>query len=315
MAAPQTRTYDPAECAVFRRTREKWGQLSNFAPAQIEVNGLRTYHAEGLYQACRFPHRPDIQQQVARQRNPMSAKKTAHASIDLTRADWQRVNIELMRWTLRVRLLQNPTLADVLAETEDRPIVEYSVRDHFWGAGYKGSRLVGVNALGRLLMELRQHASENPEAALSEVAPPRVSSPFINGVGIKTVTPPPEPTDHAITSEAGRIVNVYRTGEYDIKIGRDTRYGNPFPINEERSRARAISEFETWLRDQIRAGQFTLGLVASFYGKTLGCYCAPQPCHGQVWHYYSAWANALTHQQIRNGPTLPDRMTPESVAA
>ena len=206
------RRYDPTTSAVFRRTRERWGALSNFAPARIEVNGLRTYHAEGLYQATRFPHRADLQKTVCAQRHPMNAKKTAHGWVNHTRKDWQNVNIDLMRWVLRVRLVQNPeTLAPILESSGEMPIVEHSLRDHFWGAGYEDDgRLMGVNALGRLLMELRAELGADHEKTLSAAMPPNVSNPFMNGLRIPTVRPEGyrQTEDEPPPSPNGRVVNI-----------------------------------------------------------------------------------------------------------
>ena len=63
-----------------------------------------------------------------------------------------------MRWCLKVKLAQNFLKFGLLLETTNpKPIVEISNKDEFWGAKKeKNSDLVvGINALGRLLMELR----------------------------------------------------------------------------------------------------------------------------------------------------------------
>ena len=63
----------------------------------------------------------------------------------------------MMRWTLRAKLLHNWRMfSSLLLRTGDKPIVEISYRDPFWGAKPQGEYLVGTNALGRLLMELRE---------------------------------------------------------------------------------------------------------------------------------------------------------------
>ncbi len=65
-----------------------------------------------------------------------------------------------MYWCLRVKLAQNfITFGQLLEKTCDKAIVEDSSKDAFWGA-VKDKKdetiLIGVNALGRLLMKLRQ---------------------------------------------------------------------------------------------------------------------------------------------------------------
>jgi hypothetical protein len=68
-----------------------------------------------------------------------------------------------MRWCLAIKLAQNfRKFGAVLESTGIELIVEESRRDKFWGAKKtEDGLLVGVNALGRLLMELReQYGSE-----------------------------------------------------------------------------------------------------------------------------------------------------------
>ena len=68
---------------------------------------------------------------------------------------------KVMRWCLRVKLAQIwDEFSRLLLATGDRPIVEESRKDEFWGAKVVNTdTLVGVNALGRLLMELREKKS------------------------------------------------------------------------------------------------------------------------------------------------------------
>ena len=182
MPLPRTwRRYDPAASAVFRRTRDRWGELSNFAPCVIGVNGLTAYHSEGLYQACRFPDRADIQRMVCAERNPMTSKQVAHKHVELSRSDWMSNRIATMRWVLRVKLAQHfDTFGQVLENTGDMPIVEYSRFDDYWGADYQGEHMVGQNALGRLLMELREELRERQDD-MRVVSPPRLEGFRING--------------------------------------------------------------------------------------------------------------------------------------
>ena len=57
----QSRTYDRANSAIFLKTREKHGGLSNMAGGfPLVVNGTEIRTSEALYQACRFPHLPSF---------------------------------------------------------------------------------------------------------------------------------------------------------------------------------------------------------------------------------------------------------------
>ena len=154
----QMRTYVKKEVIFFRTTTGEFGPLSNMAPDfPIFVMGIRIATAEALYQACRFPDDPDIQRLIVDQMSPMTAKMKSKKYRDRTRKDWDDVRVSVMRWCLRVKLSQNWTrFGTVLEKTGQKPIVEESTKDSFWG-GKPGDDgvLVGMNVLGRLLMELR----------------------------------------------------------------------------------------------------------------------------------------------------------------
>ena len=153
------RKYDRETSVVFFKTKEEFGGLSNMAGGYpLQVNGIDIRSSEALYQACRFPHRSDLQSLVIEQKSPMTAKMKTKPHRNLTRPDWDQVRIEIMRWCLRVKLAQNwLKFSNLLIETGDRPIVEQSRKDDYWGAipFTDGQTLIGRNALGRLLMELR----------------------------------------------------------------------------------------------------------------------------------------------------------------
>mgnify|MGYP003393730674 CR=1 FL=1 len=154
-------TYDPEFCAVFFRVRETWGELSNMAGRfPIVLGGTSILTSEALYQCLRFPSHPEVQASILNQKSPMGAKMKAKVSVSLTRPDWDDVRVEAMRYSVWEKFKQNnEVLRPVLNLTVDRPIVERSRKDAFWGAKVtetpEGARLVGRNVLGKLLMDLR----------------------------------------------------------------------------------------------------------------------------------------------------------------
>ena len=157
--ASQVRKYDPATSVVFLKTKERFGGLSNMAPGfPLTVNGVRIRTSEALYQACRFPHMPDVQRKIIDEHSPMTAKMRSKPFRKDSRPDWDAVRVKIMRWSLRVKLAQNwREFGRLLLSTGDGPIVEQSRKDDFWGAKVvEDGSLVGMNVLGRLLMELRE---------------------------------------------------------------------------------------------------------------------------------------------------------------
>ncbi len=151
------RPHVPADCAVFFRSRERHGQLSNMTHGfPLTVNAITFQGPEGLYQALKFPHDPDFQRTIGAQRSGMDAKRIAYTRKD-TVPTWDSFRADAMAFTLALKLLQHPaTFGAALAGTGSLPIVERSSRDAWWGAmpDQDGS-LTGRNVLGQLLSQLR----------------------------------------------------------------------------------------------------------------------------------------------------------------
>ncbi len=182
--ARQIRSYDRANSVVFLKTKEAFGGLSNMAGGfPLHVNGVHIFSSEALYQACRFPHLPDVQRLIIEQRSPMTAKMKSKPHRKNSRADWDQVRVKIMRWCLHVKLAQNwRKFSELLLETYNQPIVEQSRKDDFWGAKpVDDNTLVGMNVLGRLLMELREAIKAGSHESLSCVQPPAISNFLLGG--------------------------------------------------------------------------------------------------------------------------------------
>lgn len=187
----ESRQYDIKHCAAFKRTREKWGELSNMAGGfPVAVNGVPIKSIEALYQACRFPHLPDVQEKILSQGSPMTAKMVSKPYRESSRADWDEVKVLIMKWSLRVKLAQNwNRFSSVLIESNNMPIVELSDKDDFWGAKpVEKGIYVGVNALGRLLMQLRDQIKSNNRSSFMNVPPLEISNFSLYGHAIKCAT-------------------------------------------------------------------------------------------------------------------------------
>ena len=153
------RIYNKSEVITFRSTKALFGGLSNMASGySLRVNGVLIPSAEALYQACRYPLFPHIQQEIIEQNSPMTAKMISKKYLKDTRQDWEHVKYNIMYWVLQVKLSQNYNgFSKLLLETGDKPIVELSGKDKDWAAvEVEPGVLVGKNALGRLLMQLRE---------------------------------------------------------------------------------------------------------------------------------------------------------------
>lgn len=109
---------------------------------------------------------------------------------------------------------------------------------------------------------------------------------------------------------SGRVVHCQREA-YDVYIGRGDDpstgrpggWGNPYSHRPSRvpgvivvgSRHEAIRRYRIWLWEQIGSGQISLEKLAALHGKRLGCWCAPDPCHGEVLGAAAAWAWRKLH--------------------
>lgn len=215
-SSDQVRTYARAESVVFLKTTERFGGLSNMAGGYpIRVNGIRILTSEALYQACRFPHLPDVQRMIIGENSPMTAKMKSKPHRKDSRSDWDRVRVSVMRWCLRMKLAQNwAKFSELLLQTDDRPIVEESRRDGFWGArAIDDWNLVGMNVLGRLLMELRDAVKSHGCDAFLTLEPPAIPKFLLLGRPIGAVVTPALGARHLAEASTGSASERPRIGQ------------------------------------------------------------------------------------------------------
>lgn len=92
-----------------------------------------------------------------------------------------------------------------------------------------------------------------------------------------------------------RVVNIRETDEYDFYIGRPGRgeegyYGNPIRVGSPCPVCRGVHKrggntlgcFEEYARDRIKRDVVYRERVKELHGKTLGCFCKPKKCHGDI---------------------------------
>lgn len=74
-----------------------------------------------------------------------------------------------------------------------------------------------------------------------------------------------------------KVVNVSKE-KYDVYIGRPSIWGNPYQIGVDGTRSEVIELY----RQHIYSSPELLSQLHTLKGKTLGCYCKPKACHGDV---------------------------------
>ena len=93
------------------------------------------------------------------------------------------------------------------------------------------------------------------------------------------------------------VVNLNRK-PYDVYIGRPGKgqsgdFGNPFPGN---NRAKSIIQFKEYFHKRLKADPEFRAKVHGLHGKTLGCFCKPRSCHGDV---IAEYLNSLSGTPIK----------------
>jgi type I restriction enzyme S subunit len=280
----QTRTYSRKDSVVFLKTDEPFGGLSNMAGGYpIRVNGVRVLTSEALYQVCRFPHLPDVQKMIIGQISPMTAKMRSKPYRKDSRPDWDQVRVRFMRWCLRMKLANNwNSFSELLLRTGDRPIVEESRKDDFWGAKVvdDGGTLVGMNVLGRLLMELREQVKQQGRDVALDIAPPDIPQFLLFGQPIEVAAASPQPqvadeqeqgslfgADAAVSVEAVVAPVAASPGEVAYEAYRPARMRWLPPVPQHWNEQRAKTFFRE-VDERSRTGQEELLSVSHLTGVT-----------------------------------------------
>ena len=66
--------------------------------------------------------------------------------------------------------------------------------------------------------------------------------------------------------------------KYDVYIGRPSKWGNPFEIGKDGTRKEVIEKY----RKYVLSNKELMNSLHELEGKTLGCWCKPLACHGDV---------------------------------
>jgi hypothetical protein len=94
-----------------------------------------------------------------------------------------------------------------------------------------------------------------------------------------------------------KVVNL-RNSEFDVYIGRGRGgcWGNPFVIGKDGSREEVVEKYRAWFAERVESDSTFKEQLAQLKGKTLGCYCKPLACHGDV---IAEYVNALEQDEAR----------------
>jgi len=83
-----------------------------------------------------------------------------------------------------------------------------------------------------------------------------------------------------------RVVHIHKE-KYDVYIGRsgkgqDGYFGNPYVIGKDGTREDVIMAYSIYFEQRINRDPEFRTRIEALRGETLGCFCTPQACHGDV---------------------------------
>jgi hypothetical protein len=81
------------------------------------------------------------------------------------------------------------------------------------------------------------------------------------------------------------VVNKYAS-DFDVYIGRGSKWGNPFVVGVDGTRKEVID----WYEEHLTNSPELLEALPELLGKRLGCFCKPKACHGDVLKKYAEGA-------------------------
>lgn len=78
-----------------------------------------------------------------------------------------------------------------------------------------------------------------------------------------------------------RVVNKYKE-DFDVYIGRGSKWGNPFVIGKDGTREEVIEKYKHYIVECVFNGELSVDDFHDLKGERLGCFCKPKACHGDV---------------------------------
>ena len=83
-----------------------------------------------------------------------------------------------------------------------------------------------------------------------------------------------------------KVVNI-KLHRYDVYIGRagkgqDGYFGNPFRIKPGETRGSSLGKYRDYFYKRLETDPEFKRRIHTLKGKTLGCFCKPHPCHGDI---------------------------------
>ena len=83
------------------------------------------------------------------------------------------------------------------------------------------------------------------------------------------------------------VINIKHESGYDVYIGRhnptyglaQSKFANPYKIGKDGTREEVIELYRQYIEDNM---QLFYAARTELKDKILGCWCKPEPCHGDI---------------------------------
>ncbi len=63
---------------------------------------------------------------------------------------------------------------------------------------------------------------------------------------------------------------------------KDSIWCNPYKINKDGNRDDVLNKYEIYIRNKLEKDESLQNELKKLKNKNLGCWCAPEPCHGNI---------------------------------
>jgi ribA/ribD-fused uncharacterized protein len=243
--------------------------LSNFWPAQIQIDGVTYPSVEHAYQAQKSVD-PVWRDRIRMAPTPGRAKRLGRLVPVVP--NWERIKVSVMETLVRQKFSTHEDLKRKLIATWPSELrEENNWNDRFWGT-CKG---IGQNHLGQILMRIRDELRAAPAISVGS----RMGACVIHIRESKGV---PEETyiGRAGKGESGIFGNPIRKNAVCFVCG-----------NLHKHASDTLPCYKVYLWRKLKSDSSFRTAVKNLLGRTLVCFCKPNPCHGDILVRAIAWLN------------------------
>lgn len=77
---------------------------------------------------------------------------------------------------------------------------------------------------------------------------------------------------------------------------KNSEFANPFKLGKDGTREEIINKYEIYIKNKLNNDPELIEKLLELKGKNLGCWCHPEPCHGDILlQLIETYSNSSTH--------------------